>query len=140
METVYGVAKTGAAIKAFVAHVRSRMRRVVRGHDKPYAIYEPFGGEPDGPEFDESEQYLLDNLAKVAQGQRETGCHFDFYSIDFWADYQRRSEAVRSRPVSQRADKDPSGIGKAGHAAGLVDRQFAGRSGRSAAIRRSRAA
>ena len=36
MEAVYGVAKPGEARKAFVAHLRSRMRRVVRGHDKPY--------------------------------------------------------------------------------------------------------
>src|ERR1019366_6478898 len=34
----------GRARESFVAHVRSRMRRVRRGHDRPYAIYEAFGG------------------------------------------------------------------------------------------------
>ena len=45
------------------------MRRVVRGHDKPYAIFEPFGGKPDG-QWTETEPFLLDNLDKLAEGQR----------------------------------------------------------------------
>lgn len=86
MEALYGVAHAGQARNAFIAHLRGRMRRVTRGHDKPYAIFEPFGARPDG-DFNETEQFLLNNLAKVAQGERESGCHFDFYSIDFWVDY-----------------------------------------------------
>ena len=90
METVYGVARPGEASRAFIAYLRTRMRRVLRNHDRPYAIFESFGGKPDTPgeePFHASETYLLDNLAKLAEGQRETGCRFDYYSIEFWADY-----------------------------------------------------
>ena len=78
------------------------MRRVVRGHDKPYAIFEPFGARPGG-NFNETEEFVLDNIAKLAQGQREAGCHFDLYSIDFWVDFHGDAEAVRSRAVSPTA-------------------------------------
>ena len=86
MESVYGVAKAGEAQKTFVAHVRSRMRRVVRGHDKVYAIFEPFGARPGG-DFNETEEFVRDMIAKVARGQQDSGCHFDFFSLDFWVDY-----------------------------------------------------
>ena len=69
------------------------MRRVIRGHDKPYAIFEAFGGDGEDADFWtgkgeqwESEKYLLDNIRKVAKGQKESGCHFDYYLIDFWHD------------------------------------------------------
>ncbi|MCA9424671.1 MAG: hypothetical protein KC994_06330 [Candidatus Omnitrophica bacterium] len=84
MEVVYGVAREGGARNEFLAYVKSRMRRVVRGHDKPYAIFEPFGGMPGGS-FDQTEEYLLDNLAKVEAGKDL--CDFDLYSVDFWVDY-----------------------------------------------------
>jgi len=87
MEAVYGAAKAGEARKAFLAHLRSRTRRVVRGHDKPYAIFEPFGARPNGS-FNETEEFVLDSIAKVAEGQRDSGCHFDLYSVDFWVDYR----------------------------------------------------
>ena len=48
MEAVYGVGAASAGRAAFVAHIRSRMRRVARGHDRPYAIFEPFGARADG--------------------------------------------------------------------------------------------
>jgi len=86
MEAVYGVARPAEARNAFLSHLRRRMRRTVRGHDRPYAIFEPFGARPDG-DFNESEAFLLDNLAKVAVGQRDSGCRFDLYSVDFWVDY-----------------------------------------------------
>jgi len=85
MEAVYGVASMGQARRAFLAHITARMRRTVRGHDRPYAIFEPFGARPDG-NFDETEAFVLDSLAKVAQGQRQTGLRFDVYSVDFWVD------------------------------------------------------
>jgi hypothetical protein len=88
MEAVYGVAITAEARKTFLAHLEGRMRRVVRGHDQPYAIFDSFGGRPDGKNpFDETEDYLLDNLAKVAEGARDSGCRFDYHSIEFWVDY-----------------------------------------------------
>ncbi|MHB8969581.1 MAG: hypothetical protein ACYC3X_05815 [Pirellulaceae bacterium] len=85
MEVVYGVAKPGEIRASFVSYVRSRMRRVVRGHDKPYAVLESFGGQPSG-DFWTTEKYLLEHLAKVAQGQREGGPRFDFYAMEFWHD------------------------------------------------------
>ena len=48
MEAVYGVAAAGGARGQFLAYVAARGRRVVRGHDKPYAIFEPFGARPNG--------------------------------------------------------------------------------------------
>ncbi|MEN6450384.1 MAG: hypothetical protein ABFC96_07835 [Thermoguttaceae bacterium] len=96
MEAVYGVAKAGEARKTFVAHVRSRMRRALRGHDKPYAIFEAFGSNPTG-QFHETEKHILDNIAKVAEGQRQARYHFDFYSIEFWVD--RCGDLKRFDPV-----------------------------------------
>ncbi len=87
MEAVYGVGAFGGARTAFLNHITRRMRRTVRGHDKPYAIFEPFGARPGG-DFNETEAFVLDNMAKVAEGQREAGCHFDLYSVDFWVDYR----------------------------------------------------
>ena len=43
METVLGVSPAGASRKQFVDYVRSRMRRVVRGHIGPYGIFSNFG-------------------------------------------------------------------------------------------------
>jgi hypothetical protein len=97
METVYGTGAAGKAREAFLSHLYGRMRRVVRKHDKPYAIFEPFGARPGG-NFDETEEFLLDNIAKLAQGDRDSGCHFDLYSVDFWVDYHgdlKRCDAVR---------------------------------------------
>ena len=77
-------------------------------HDKPYAIFESFGGKRDTPGedlFHASEAYLLDNLAKLAAGQRETGCRFDYYSIEFWADYH--GDLKRFDPK-----RFPNGFGK----------------------------
>ncbi len=87
MEAVYGVAAAGAAREAFLRQVRSRMRRVQRGHDRPYAIFEPFGARSDG-NFDETEAFVLDMVTKVGEGQRESDCRFDLFSIDFWVDHK----------------------------------------------------
>ena len=85
MEAVYGVAKPGGARKAFIAHLRSRMRRIVRGHDKPYAIFETFGSWPTG-EFACRELYVLHCLDRLAESQKAAGCRFDAASIEFWVD------------------------------------------------------
>jgi hypothetical protein len=106
MEAVYGVAPRGQARKSFLSHLGGRMRRVVRGHDRPYAIFEPFGAQTSGKDsFNESDVFLLDNLAKVAEGQRDSGCHFDYYSIDFWVDY--RGDITQPDPR-----RFPQGFGK----------------------------
>jgi len=118
METVYGVGETGQARKTFLAHLRSRMRRVVRGHDKPYAIFEPFGARPDG-NFDESEPFVLDMIAKMAEGHQQAGCRFDLFSVDFWVDYHgdlKRCDPVR---FPNGLTKIVGELGKLGTAPGL---------------------
>lgn len=93
MEAVYGVGdgSPGGARKAFVAHVRSRMRRVARGHDRPYAIFDNFGSwslENDPGLFGQNcEAFLLHSLERLAASQEATGCRFDFVNIHFWVDH-----------------------------------------------------
>ena len=97
MEAVYGVAKSAEVRKTFVAHLHSRMRRVMRGHDRPYAIFEAFGSNPTG-RYEETEEDILDNIVKVAEGQHKTGRCFDFYPLEFWVDYHgdlKRFDPVR---------------------------------------------
>lgn len=96
MEAVLGVSESGAARDAFLAHVKSRCRRVARGHDKPYALFEPFGGQSGPQVFGETEEFVLDSIAKVAEGERQTGCHFDSYTLEFWVDY--KGDLVRAEP------------------------------------------
>ncbi len=86
MEAVYGVSREGQVRQAFRDHVQSRMRRVLRGHDKPLAIFEPFGAKPGDINYWETEEFVLDSIAKMAEGQRDSGLHWDYYSIDFWHD------------------------------------------------------
>lgn len=96
MDAVYGVAAAGQARVAFRDHIQSRMRRVQAGHDRAYAIYEPFGGEP-GENFFQSETYIEQILDAVTAGDREAGCHFDYCSIEFWVDV--RGDLQRCDPV-----------------------------------------
>ena len=88
METVYGIGQKGEARKTFVEHVHSRMRRVVRGHDKPYAIFDNFGSWPSGASGDwlNSDEFELHSLRLLAESQEVAGCHFDFCNIHFWVD------------------------------------------------------
>jgi hypothetical protein len=97
METIYGVARAGAARTAFVDHVAGRMRRVVRGHDRPYAIFDNFGSwpyepidspyrQPEPQAFNNRESHMLHSLERLGEFQRATGCRFDLCSIDFWVD------------------------------------------------------
>jgi hypothetical protein len=91
METVLGAAKAGEARQTFLAHVRSRSRRVLRGHDKPYAIYDSFGAnEINGKEVEEyllNEKYVLEMLDKLGRGQREAHYQFDYCNTHFWVDH-----------------------------------------------------
>ena len=129
--------QTGQARENFIAYVQSRMRRVLRGHDKPYAIFEPFGARPDG-DFNETEEFLLDNLAKVAEGSGSPAAiSISTRSISGWI-----STATSKKCDPQRF---PNGLTKidrrteeAGDRPGPVDRQrrVCGGRGRSAAIRR----
>lgn len=88
MEAVYG---TGGR-PTFLAYVRSRMRRVRRGHDKAYALYESFASWKlmRGAFLSDkcSEQVLLDQARKVARAQHVMGAAFDAFHVEFWVDPQ----------------------------------------------------
>jgi len=91
METVLGVSAAGGSRAAFVEHVRRRCRRVRRGHDRPYAIFEPFGSwdiaTGSGQSWvEESEAILRQQLAKVEEAKTESGLAFDLFLVDFWVD------------------------------------------------------
>lgn len=85
MDVVFGADGRGEARRLFLDYLRTRMRRTTRGHDKTIAIFEPFGGRPDG-DFNENEEFVLDNIGKVEEGRKATGYKFDYYSVDFWVD------------------------------------------------------
>ncbi|MBI84241.1 MAG: hypothetical protein CMJ81_13650 [Planctomycetaceae bacterium] len=117
METVLGVAKQEQAREQFVQYVRSRMRRVVRGHDRPYAIFDNFGSWPlrepkEGTQeiteqnFREvlevgmfaknTEKAMLHSLSRLAEMQKVTGRQFDLCNLHFWFDIH--SEMTRFAP------------------------------------------
>jgi hypothetical protein len=85
-ESVYGVSRSGDVAEAFKEHIRSRMRRVIRGHDRPYAFFEPFGSDREKDKYDAREDRLLPNLAALETFTREYGCRFDAFCIEFWED------------------------------------------------------
>jgi hypothetical protein len=91
MEAVMGAANTGQARQLFLEHLRGRSRRVKRGHDKPYAIYDTYGANSvDGQPIEDSnlsEQYILQMLEKFGQGEKKAGYRFDFCNTHFWADH-----------------------------------------------------
>jgi hypothetical protein len=91
MEVVLGAAKEGKARRAFLEHVRGRSRRVSRGHDKPYAIYDSFGAnEINGKEVEEyllNEKYVLEMLDKLDRGKSEAHYQFDYCNTHFWVDH-----------------------------------------------------
>jgi hypothetical protein len=95
-DAVLGVAKKGEARQAFVRYLESRMRRVQRGHDRAYAIYEQFASWPGEDFFGCSEQTMLPQIAAVDRWQKETGGHFDIVSMEFWCD--RQGDLVRADP------------------------------------------
>jgi len=125
METVMGVAHSGTARKAFLSHVRGRCRRVLRKHDKPYAMFCPFGAKQDGQMdgdmgyYDESEEFLLDNIAKVAEGQKEAKCRFDFYTIGFWVDSHGDLQLFDRKRFKNGFSKIKSELSKLGILPGL---------------------
>ena len=88
MQAVYGVARKGEARTALKKYIYSRMRRVVRGHDHPYAIIDTCGAQTNtGEKFNGvTEKWCLDHISALAQAQRDTGLKFDNYVIEFWHD------------------------------------------------------
>jgi len=85
-EAVYGAARTDQAAEALTEYIRSRMRRVVRKHDHPYAFYEPFGSDAEKDKYDAREDRLLPAASALDKFTRQTGCNFDACSIEFWED------------------------------------------------------
>jgi len=85
---VYGVAEKDQARAAFKRHIYSRMRRVLRGHDHPYAIIDTCGAQNNtGEKFDNvTEEWCLQHISKLAQAQKEVGLQFDNYVVEFWHD------------------------------------------------------
>lgn len=90
MESVLGVTERGAARRGFLAHVRGRMRRTIRGHDKPYAILDSFGSWKCAPgkffDLEPTEKIVLKSIRDIAEGQKKSNCRFDIYAIEFWLD------------------------------------------------------
>jgi hypothetical protein len=87
MEAVLGVGPAGGARNVFLDHLQSRMRRVVRGHDKPYSIFDPFGAWPNEDWWGGTETYMLDQIKNVIAPEiKKSGCQFDFYCIELWRD------------------------------------------------------
>jgi hypothetical protein len=90
MNAILGVAETGRAREAFLDHLTPRMRRVRRGHDKPYALLEMFGGWPIPQDKMLESELSEDVCLKCAEWLREfrekTGEAFDLVSLEFWHD------------------------------------------------------
>ena len=83
METVDGVGKKVAARQMFLALLKSRMRRVVRGHDKPNAIYDNFGSWLSPGHHMNTEGYVPESLEKLAASEKVTGRGFDICNRHF---------------------------------------------------------
>ncbi|MBN1421761.1 MAG: hypothetical protein JXP34_23510 [Planctomycetes bacterium] len=116
MEAVYGAGEAGAGREAFVSYVRSRMRRVVRGHDRPYAIFDNFGSwsirENRGRFGQNTEEDMLYSLGRLAESQRAAGCRFDIVNIHFWVDHAGDLERFDPRrfpnglrPIEEKLDR-----------------------------------
>jgi len=106
----------GGARETFVAHIKSRMRRVVRKHDRPYAIFDNFASwsmEADPGLFTQnSEERMLPSLGRLAASQEATGCRFDICNIHFWVDHAgdlKRFDPQRFphgiAPIKERLDR-----------------------------------
>ena len=122
METVYGVAKPAEAGKAFIAYLRSRMRRVAaqpRQALRHLRVVRRQARHARRRPVSRNRSVLLDNLAKLAEGQRETGCRFDYYSIEFWADYHGDLKRFDPKRFPNGFDKVRAEIARLGIAPAL---------------------
>lgn len=81
------------------------MRRVLHGHDKPYAIFETLGGWPESFPFESHEKTILGLIDKATEGDRDSGCHFDILSLEFWLDV--RGDFKHADPRRFPDDLDP---------------------------------
>ena len=119
MEAIYGVAGAEAARAAFRDYLRTRMRRVLRGHDKPYAIIDTCAAQPGENFFAVSGKWCLDHIAKMAEGQRDAGLHWDYYCIEFWHDAQADLKAPDTKRFPEGFGPIFAGLARLGTLPGL---------------------
>ncbi len=130
MEAVMGVAPAGQARPAFLAYLRSRMRRVVKGHEQALAIFEGLGSWDYDPAAapgpyaemvsqEASDAVLLPNLRELVNGEAAAGYHFDIYSLEMWVDYH--GDLIRFDPLRfpRGLDNINAELAKVGTAPGL---------------------
>ena len=119
MLTFYGVAIQAGARAAFLALIRSRMRRELRGHGV-HVLYPAFGFWPiaENDMLGEAitEAAALDTLNKLTRSQREAGYQVDSVIFSFWMD--RHGDLQRPAPAdfpqgfaNLKAALDTAGIG-----------------------------
>ena len=122
MEAVYGVAHPARRAAFCVLH--SRMRRVLRGHDRPYSIISTCGAQ-DGTEdfFAVSEETCLKHITHMAEAQHDTGLHWDFYDIEFWHDPAGNLMAPDIKRFPHGFGPVFSALANLGDCAGAVDQQ-----------------
>jgi len=97
-EAVLGVAPEGCGKSAFVEYLEGRMRRTVRRHDHPYAIYESLASWPGEDFFGCSEETVTRQIEAAERFTAQTGCRFDILSVEFWHDPQgdlQRADPLR---------------------------------------------
>jgi len=124
MEAVLGVSEAkGGAREAFLQHIRSRMRRTVRKHDRLITIMESFGSWNNEKELDlgfwPTEPIILQHIGHVTEGQVQEGCAFDYYSIQFWVDYYGDVERARPDGFPEGFKQIKSALEKSGSSLGL---------------------
>ncbi len=125
-DVIMGVTKAGSGKAGFVAYLRRHMRRVVRGHDRPYAIFSNFGSWPlepnnfNNPRFSQnSEEDVLHSLARLAESQKATGRLFDTCSVDFWLDHAGNFRQFEPRYFPNGFTKIKNALDELGIAPGL---------------------
>ncbi len=122
MEAVYGVGEAGAARKSFVAHLKGRMRRVVRGHDRPYAIFDNFGSW-DLKDLSlfvlNSDEFMLHSLGRLAESQEAAGPRFDICNVHFWVDHAGDLKRFDPRRFPEGIAKVKERLDRLGIAPGL---------------------
>lgn len=121
VQTIYGAANKGEARDGFKRHIYSRMRRVLRGHDHPYAIIDTCGAQNNTDEkFDNvTEEWSLQHISKLSQAQKEAGLHFDNYVVEFWHDTKGDLKQCDPKRFPNDFDKIAPSLNKIGTNLGL---------------------
>jgi hypothetical protein len=128
MPSIIGAAGPAGPRVAFLDHVSQRMRRSVRGHDRPISIGTAFGSWDYDPATaagpyaevisqEPDEATLLINLAHLREARAE-GFELDWFVLDFWVDQRADLDQPDMRrfpggfgPVRQAATSAGAGFG-----------------------------